>query len=393
MLREREEISGQARAACMNETSAQKLVFGFRSDVGRVRQVNEDSFLVLTGPHLPGGLDAVCAVADGMGGHQAGEVASSTVVSLLEEWFTSGSYLQQVTYSPTHRDYYLVVLKEVLERLNDEVCQLAAQRDGTSGMGTTATLALVQGDCLYIGHVGDSRAYLLRGDTLHRLTQDHTWVAEQMQAGYLSAAEAATHPRRHVLTRAVGHSATLRADRAVYSLQLGDRVLLCSDGLSGVVAEDVICQTLRNAPNPQVACDQLADLANQQGGPDNISAVAFYVVSSGPSHTSLPARVLGPAKRQPAATAAAPDQTQPRLFSVPKPSVARVARASSWRWPVLVFAATFAAGSLALLLSQLFEQLGWLAVVAVALAGLGMIGALGILVRRYRAFLERARDR
>lgn len=377
----------------MSETSAWQLAFGFRSDIGRIRQVNEDSILVLTGPHLPGELDALCAVADGMGGHQAGEVASSTVVGLLEEWFTSGSALQHVNYSPTHSDYFLVVLKDVLERLNDEVCQLAAQRDGTSGMGTTATLALVQGDRLYIGHVGDSRAYLLRGDALHRLTQDHTWVAEQMQAGYLSPSEAAAHPRRHVLTRAVGHSAALRADRAVYGLQLGDRVLLCSDGLSGVVAEDVIYQTLRSAPNPQAACDQLVELANQQGGPDNISAVAFYVVPSGSNHTSSPARVVGAARRQPAATASAADRTQPRLLGAPRPGATRVQCASSWRWPVLAFAATFAAGSLALLLSQMFEQLAWLAVLSVILAGLGIIGALSILIRRYRASLVRTRHR
>ena len=377
----------------MSETPDWKLEFGFRSDVGRVRQVNEDSFLVLTGPQLPGGLDAVCAVADGMGGHQAGEVASSTVVSLLEQWFSTGSYLQQVAYNPTHTDYFLVVLKEVLQRLNDEVYQLAAQRDGTSGMGTTATLALVRGDCLYVGHVGDSRAYLLRGDTLHRLTQDHTWVAEQVQAGYLSAGEAATHPRRHVLTRAVGHSAMLRADRAVYNLQVGDRVLLCSDGLSAVVAEELICQTLRSAPSAQAACDQLVALANQQGGPDNISAVAFYVNPPGPNAAAPPGRVLGAAQRQPVVPASDPDQTRPRLFSTAGSRPARARRPVSWRWAVLGFGTTFAAGSLALLLSQLFEQLAWLAVLCVVLAGLGIVGVIGIVVRRYRATLARARDR
>jgi serine/threonine protein phosphatase PrpC len=249
------------------------LEIGYRSDPGRQRGLNEDSYLVLAPPAVAAGIDALLVVADGMGGHQAGEVASGLVVTTLDRWFTSDEYRQHVAYSPQHDDYFVAVLKELLERLNTQVYDLAARQSHLSGMGTTATVALLQGDHLFLGHVGDSRAYLLRQDQFYQMSQDHTWVEEQVQNGHMSPEEAAHHPRRHVLTRALGHRPIVRPDRQQHSLQPGDTLLLCSDGLSGVVPDETLRQVLLNTSGAQVACDQLVSLANQGGGPDNITVV------------------------------------------------------------------------------------------------------------------------
>ena len=267
--------------------------FGCRSDVGRARQLNEDSLLILTPPTLTGELDAVMAIADGVGGNPAGAEASQMAVRLLDWWFTSGTYRAQTAYSPLHRDYLLVVLKETIEVLNERLRYLAGRGNGTTGMATTLTITLVQGDRLFVGHVGDSRAYLLREDRLQQLTQDHTWVAEQVLAGRLTPAEAEQHPRRNVLTRALGQSAVLRADRAAYELHPGDIVMVCSDGLSSMVPPDLIYRTLSTGPTIQLACDQLVMLANRQGGLDNISVIAMRVNQGGQSAYQAPGRVLG----------------------------------------------------------------------------------------------------
>jgi serine/threonine protein phosphatase PrpC len=208
-----------------------------------------------------------------------------------------------VAYNPGHPDYFMVVLKEALEALNQALYHMATSNSSMAAMGTTVTVALIQGPHLFIGHVGDSRAYLLHADRLSRLTQDHTWVAEQVQAGWLSPAQATRHPRRHVLTRALGQASLVRVDRDMHALAPGDMILLCSDGLNSVVTEQVIYQALRSAPTAQAACDQLVTLANQHGGPDNISVLVARLRPAG-SGSNLPeGRIMGPDDRR---TSAAP---------------------------------------------------------------------------------------
>lgn len=260
--------------------------------------MNEDSFLVLTPPALSSDIDAVLVVADGMGGHQAGEVASQTLVELLDGLFRSQDYRGMVAYNVQHEDYYVVVLKEVLEWANERLYQLAASRAEFTGMGTTITSVLIaQGKCFW-GHVGDSRAYLFREQQLHQLTVDHTWVKEQVSAGLLSSEEASVHPRRNVLTRALAGGSLVRVDRDMFTLHVGDRLLLCSDGLSGVVQDAEIREILAAENDPQQACDHLGALANQRGGPDNITILIAYVVNEASLRPIPEGRILGPLTQQ-----------------------------------------------------------------------------------------------
>jgi len=238
-----------------------------------VRELNQDSYCVLAPPDVAPGLDAVLAVADGMGGHQAGEVASGHAMQALRQVFSSAAYQQAVDYDPQRQDYYAAVLKDVIEQINEQIADLAMRGEGMKGMGTTMTVALLNHDQAFIAHVGDSRAYLFRGGAWQQLTQDHSWVAEQVQAGVLSAEEAAQHQRKNILTRALGHDLALRVDRSIHPVAAGDALLLCSDGLTNVVNDAEIAQAVWSQRNPQDACDLLVQLANQRGGPDNITVV------------------------------------------------------------------------------------------------------------------------
>jgi len=245
---------------------------GHLTDRGRVRELNEDNYLVLAAPNLPPEVTMLLAVADGMGGHQAGEVASGQVVASLNQLFSTGQFRQWVDYNPEHPDYYVAVLKEVLEGINNQLLDMAAQH-GLAGMGTTATVVLLKGAQLFVGHVGDSRAYLWRGGTLQQLTHDHSWVAEQVASGALSPAEAYHHPKKNLLLQALGNSSVLRVDRTVHEVYAGDIILLCSDGLTNKVSDVEIGQIMSQQPNPQTACQQLVHLANSRGGEDNITVI------------------------------------------------------------------------------------------------------------------------
>jgi protein phosphatase len=228
-----------------------------------------------------------------MGGHQAGDVASGEVIRVFNELFSSAAYQEQVGYSPEREDYYVVVLKEVLEQINDRLYNMQGGRPDLEGMGTTGSVALFVNQRLYTGHVGDSRIYRLRGGELSRLTTDHSWVAEQVAAGALTPQEAAVHPKRNLLTQCLGHSPVLRVERTVHQVQLGDVLLLCSDGLTGVVQDAEIVQVLMSSPDPQQACAALIDLANQRGGPDNITVVIAQAVEGVGDEVSM-GRAYGP---------------------------------------------------------------------------------------------------
>lgn len=268
-----------------------------------MRERNEDSYLVLTAPALTPEIDALLAVADGMGGYQAGEVASAYLVEQLDQLFTSLAYKQEVHYSPEHADYYAAVLKEVLERINEGLYTLASSQQELRGMGTTATVALVTGQRLFIGHVGDSRAYLLRDGELRLLTEDHSWVAEQVRAGKMSPAEAAAHPRKNVLTRSLGNSLVVRVDRTLHDLRPGDQLILCSDGLTNYVSDGELQQAVMSLADPQAACDWLVNLANRRGGGDNITVlIARFSADAKENNLSAQGgRAIGPRREEDAA--------------------------------------------------------------------------------------------
>jgi serine/threonine protein phosphatase PrpC len=274
------------------------LKIGHCSDAGQQRDLNEDSYLVLTDPTDGAEIDGVFVVADGMGGHQAGDVASQALVETMDEIFSSSSaHHQGVAYSQQHPDYYVVLLKELLEQINEQIYDLSISQPGLNGMGTTATVALIKGARLFWGHVGDSRAYLLHDGDLRQLTQDHTWVAEQVAAGQMSMEEAAQHPRRHVLTQSLGNNLVIRVGRGVENIQVGDTLLLCSDGLTSMVRETEIRETLLAQVDPQITCEHLVTLANRRGGPDNITALVVKL-TGGDKENNPPLELIGPVQPQ-----------------------------------------------------------------------------------------------
>jgi serine/threonine protein phosphatase PrpC len=240
------------------------------TDTGQVRQSNEDSFW--SG-------ESVYAVADGMGGHLAGEVASAAalepVAALDGRVFADG-------------DEAGSALTEAVRTANAAVARMAAEEPAFRGMGTTLTVAMIEGRRLHIAHVGDSRAYLLRGGEFAQITDDHTLVQHLINEGQITKEEAATHPQRSIITRAIGVSLDVAVDHETLELERGDVLLLCSDGLTGVVSDDAIRDTLKRIPEPGEAAENLIDMANDQGGPDNITVLLlrYDETPSGPASRS-----------------------------------------------------------------------------------------------------------
>lgn len=228
--------------------------FGSRTDIGCLRDHNEDS-LVVTPP--------LFAVADGMGGHAAGEVASEIAVRVLSE------------LAPEHPD--VEALGRAIEEANRAVIQAAREGRGLQGMGTTMTAAMLEGERLVIAQVGDSRAYLLHQGKLQQLTRDHSLMADMIEAGQLTPEEARTHPQRSVITRALGSDAHLHPDIYEINVETGDRLLICSDGLSGMIFDDQIENTLRRVQDPQRCASQLVNEAIAAGGHDNVTVIVADV--------------------------------------------------------------------------------------------------------------------
>lgn len=262
-------------------TSRFGLSIGHASSVGRVREVNEDSYLVMTPPSVSPPVEGLLVVADGVGGAKAGEVASGVLVKAFRGWFVDNRYQESVHYNPAHADYFVAALKDLLESVNATLVRMAGDNAGLASMGTTATVALLSQGKVYVGHVGDTRAYLLRGQQIQQLTSDHTWVADEVAAGRMSPESAATHPRKHVISRVLGASPVLRVDRQAYPVQLDDTLVLATDGLTGLVSDAEIFGMVNQARTPQEAAGRLVQLANERGGGDNITVVVGRVVPAG----------------------------------------------------------------------------------------------------------------
>ncbi len=263
----------------MPESSRLKIRSAGLSDVGRKRTSNEDSFALSTEHNL-------FVVADGMGGHAAGEVASRLAVESIERHISGSDPRKEPTYPasfrfPRDEEATLPVpARRVLNAIrlaNQEIVRSVRKNKSQRGMGTTVVMAYLHGARAFIGSVGDSRAYLVRGDSIRQLTSDHTFVNEQVRAGTLSLQEARKHPARNILTRAVGSQDEVEADIVEQELKSGDRLLLCSDGLTTMVEDAQILETVRaHADDPEAACRALIDLANAHGGDDNVTAVLIH---------------------------------------------------------------------------------------------------------------------
>lgn len=254
------------------EDPSRRLVLGVSQDVGRVRNHNEDVLLIFTGelagletmPHF-----GLFIVADGMGGHSLGERASGIAARTMAR--TAMEAVLPSLLADPQADVERPLLTEVMEYA------MKAANHAVSGNvpdgGTTLTCALVIGEQLVLGHVGDSRAYLITPDAFEQLTRDHSLVQRLVELGQLSPAEAATHNQKNVLYRAVGQGEGLEIDVDTRRLAPGAALLICSDGLWGYVSDADILAIIREAPSLQSACDKLIDAANAAGGPDNITAV------------------------------------------------------------------------------------------------------------------------
>jgi PPM family protein phosphatase len=226
------------------------------TDTGRKRRRNEDAFV--SEPPL-------FAIADGMGGAQAGEVASRLAAAAVREGAPEALAGEERIF-------------ELIQEANRRVYDRSSTDPATSGMGTTMTVALVQGDRVAFGHVGDSRAYLIRDGEMEQLTEDHSLVNELLKSGKLSPEEAGMHPQKAVITRAVGTDPDVDVDTFSVPTQTGDLFLLCSDGLTDVVAEEEILELVeRNREDIDRALRSLVKEANRGGGEDNITVVAFEI--------------------------------------------------------------------------------------------------------------------
>lgn len=235
------------------------------TDKGMVREKNEDFHAILSV-----GDSSVFVVADGMGGHAVGEIASRTAVE-----FALSALPQQLEKARSVEDIELI-LQETIEKANVRVYLQSLDNREYRGMGTTLTLAVFRHWRLYISHIGDCRVYLLHGGSLERLTIDHTLVQELVDMGSISEKEAETHPRRHVLVRSLGVNEYMKPDTYSFDISEGDLILMCTDGLYGYVEEEQIRKILKRHKNLDSCVRQLVDSANAAGGPDNITAILIH---------------------------------------------------------------------------------------------------------------------
>jgi protein phosphatase len=305
------------------------LRYAARSDVGLLREGNEDS------AYASGRL---LAVADGMGGHAHGEVASSVAIAAmasLEEAQQGGDLLNAI--------------EAAVRDANRKLHEMVGRDPSLKGMGTTLTAMLWHGTQVALVHVGDSRAYLLRRGELYQITHDHTLVQQLVDDGRITPEEAATHPQRSILLRALDGSGEVDPDLTLREAQVGDRYLLCSDGLSGVVSAETLHATLTNIDDPEEVVRQLIDLANRGGGPDNITCVLADVLEVGEGqHVQAEAAIVGAAgmsRLQPdshdspgragAVTAPQPAITDDDDDYEPGPRASRRAAKRRRLWPVL----------------------------------------------------------
>jgi serine/threonine protein phosphatase PrpC len=255
------------------------------TDVGRKREHNEDNmaYVIPKDPQVMAKKGALFIVADGMGGHAAGEVASEIAVDTVSNVYYQDDS-DDVAYSLLH----------AIKRANALIHQRAAENMLRSGMGTTCVAAVLRGNMAYIANVGDSRAYLVRDGQVKQVSQDHSWVAEQVRAGLLTEDQARTHAQRNVITRCLGTQADVEIDVFPEQLEDKDALVLCTDGLSGLVSDDEI-RRIVDQSGPQDSVYHLVQRANENGGPDNITAIVVSVQETGwePPNVRRPVPVGG----------------------------------------------------------------------------------------------------
>jgi serine/threonine protein phosphatase PrpC len=257
-------------------TNGNRLVYGQYSDVGQVRTNNQDAIFSLvsastTSEEMPN--FGIFVVADGMGGHHDGEKASALTTRVIIGHVSNQIFLPMLLNEELNAERPTIseVLREAFQKANQAVSALVPEG------GTTATVAAIMGDLAYIAHVGDSRAYIIEKDTIEHVTRDHSLVQRLIELEQLTPEEAAEHPQRNVLYRAIGQNETIDVDAITRRLSPGAKLLICSDGLWNLVPDEEIRTTVQSTPNPQIACETLVKLANERGGNDNISVILIKI--------------------------------------------------------------------------------------------------------------------
>lgn len=275
---------GKARSAA-GRSEIRLRLFG-KTDVGQVREHNEDNFIVadltkatrnvIESDRTPvlGERGALLGVCDGMGGAAAGEVASQLAVDIIFQKMTSGE-------TPKNHDEFAARLVHSIEAAGLRIFSEAKMDRTRRGMGTTSTIAALMDDHLFVGQVGDSRAYILRGERLVQVTRDQSLVNQLIEAGQLTEEEAETFEHNNIILQALGTADTVQVDLTYVPLRSGDTLMLCSDGLSGMIRNDEIREVLRSTDEPVEACKLLTERANQAGGHDNITVVVAKFEGAG----------------------------------------------------------------------------------------------------------------
>lgn len=251
------------------------VAYAGHSEAGQVRSINQDSFYV-----GEAGSGYLAVVADGMGGHSTGEVASQKAVEIIRRELSAS------------RSYPPAALARAVQSANMEIFDYAAEHPEHHGMGTTLSTVFIDDQIGLVGHVGDSRVYLVREGGIRQLTFDHSWVAERVRQGVLSQDEAKHHRLRNVITNALGALPKVKLDLSYFEVQVGDRLLLCSDGVSMLLSEDQLLGVLLEQ-HPEAATQALIAEANRRGSPDNVTAVVLQVehVEARPKRYTLPPKL------------------------------------------------------------------------------------------------------
>ncbi len=235
-----------------------RLIVHGKTDKGLVRKENEDAFCIDKDLGL-------LAIADGMGGHASGEVASKMAIEILRDSLKKEG------------EPLLDRLDSGVKLVNKMIYEASRSQSQLNGMGTTLTAVQLDGKRLSIAHVGDSRAYLIRGGVIEQLTDDHTIVSEQVARGMITREEAARSDMRNILSKALGIAPEVDVDIEGLTVSEGDQLVLCSDGLSELISDDEILSEVQSSKRPEIVCDELVDLANQRGGEDNITVIVAHL--------------------------------------------------------------------------------------------------------------------
>lgn len=254
------------------------------TDLGKRRKLNEDSVFCLTSGIRYQDIIrdlGLFILADGMGGHNAGEVASEWASKISGLEIMKSTMLDEQDANDkeitSKRSLLGNILVDAIRKANSFILDLSRKSAGTKDMGTTLVLALAAGEHLFVANVGDSRCYLLNDQGIEQISKDHSYVQELVEIGMITQKEARRHPRKNEITRCVGYFDNINVDIFQRTLYKGDKVLLCSDGLHGVIDEADILGIVKENQDIQEACKKLIQAANNSGGPDNISAVLFEV--------------------------------------------------------------------------------------------------------------------